>query len=1491
MPLFVTPATTGSLSAAAVYTPPPLALHPRAILSDAHYLYGPTPRYNSAMAPGRNQMVNGAPHPSVTLRVENQFSATSGDIGLAYPGPDYFRTAAARYIAGSVTGEGYVLPPMTDYLSTIEMVSSSAMVLPTGAPLYVGFNIITWKDDFVSPAGGIHAPEKENFNNGVDPATLIRYMLNNGETGYPSSFFPYAAEAPVVPSHNVVGASGEDYSWTAPPGFFGGVGAFRSNSQRNILIVKPANTEWYRDAQDTGVAPNLQHLADAPFGYVWRAFVHGKGFADMVSSSLAPLMEYELDKFPGILSDKVVNTSYMDHRFQLDLPIPGQISAQTHYHYYDEGTEALHLNNSYIKETMLPNYYLTMTFAKQGGNFMYGDLYTHAPDLINDILSLDQVVPWVPAPSLGIALGHISAGPQNSNSLLSKLKETDFSLVSGSAVGANQHIGFDSKLLGKFGGSDGIDGLSSPNQINEINEWKLLFPYGIEISFNQMSASALFNHYQDIENASRTGDPPGWLNKINSGPAWPSGSLVSDYFLYEIMKANIFNYNEENRSLGYLSGDGLTDTWPQVYQPYHLYDFGSKTLTTETAFSGLPMEYLVDIPGVPDSAREPHKYRCIDVPFLFLNADEMGTNLLGSNTSIMDPPGSHTAIYGEDNRYPFGTDMNYSGFLGQSKAKLVADDMGMIVGKDFSKLAPGTSMGASTLPYNRYPLLGYGNSMPPRDAFKKIIFGMAQYVEARVRSYEDILKGTLAPSDVIAYKIEKYTTDDAGIPSQDPVQTFYFPNTGEVINYFDAQVFFGRRYKYKVWAYVFVIGNQYNYSDMSTVPSLSAGSQWSNLLGPFLGFGTEDNTGAPGDVFISEVDIRYNISNETVAPTPAGETQHQALPAPDFIQIQDWTQSAFGENQVMPGLPFWADLASRNINSFNAFAGNDNPYSEIVSTEIPSFYDSVTGYFDYSRFLRSLETKLSDATGVEWRVRFLELMAETHPFTVDHFINIEGFETVHLEGPDAGEYTGEFVSNEAVASADIKRGIGYISKGDGTHGRGLVIMAPAQTLRNMSDGQINTMLDAKLASLSYDNIVFGDTGTELGIFIVDGGMIGREGYGDPGHLLPHGAGNPVSIVANYGLTRAARFKTLMGVGDPVVPIVSNDDDDIFSMTAISSTMTDWAFLFGNGPHGANPTIHASPTDPSMYAANVTVSNFQSLKIVEVPYAELPTMKVIDLPPVFPQVDIFPIKGKPNQIKLFLNQSNYKKRFVPAWIEPEDEALFNEVRESQGMVDFSKGLLFAGDDTKVNYEVFRTDVAPLNYGDFSGKRIKILPTETEDGLRTTTASMLDKIKPNIEYYYCFRAIDKNGFLSIPSPVLKVHMVDDNGRMYPIIEPYDFPITSPRSTSKPFRRYLEIGAAMGQTAVNLQIPPPAGSIMPSEPPVTIPFDGAVWASDTTFKLRITSKDTGKKMDININFQMSASKNPDHRVADPPSLAQPEDPVSSAPLGPVDLLGLLS
>jgi hypothetical protein len=274
---------------------------------------------------------------------------------------------------------------------------------------------------------------------------------------------------------------------------------------------------------------------------------------------------------------------------------------------------------------------------------------------------------------------------------------------------------------------------------------------------------------------------------------------------------------------------------------------------------------------------------------------------------------------------------------------------------------------------------------------------------------------------------------------------------------------------------------------------------------------------------------------------------------------------------------------------------------------------------------------------------------------------------------------------------------------------------------------------------------------------------------------------------------------------------------------------------------------------------VEVENYKSVKVLELPYFETNVFEVVDLPPQFPDVDIIPLKGESKRIKILLNENATKNTYLPIMLEDDDEQRFEEIRIGQGR-EPGEALLFGSDDSVISFQVYRLDTPPTTYRDFAGQRRYTLETVTPAGRSITTASTLDNVEPNVAYYYCFRTIDKNGFVSVPSPIIKVQMVDDNGRVYPIVEPYDLPSAETRKAEKTFRRYLEIDTSLDSKTINGIDPASESSAgNPLLPPAGVSLAGSVWAENTTFKVRIVSKDTGRKIDLNLNFNVEGISNP--------------------------------
>ena len=340
--------------------------------------------------------------------------------------------------------------------------------------------------------------------------------------------------------------------------------------------------------------------------------------------------------------------------------------------------------------------------------------------------------------------------------------------------------------------------------------------------------------------------------------------------------------------------------------------------------------------------------------------------------------------------------------------------------------------------------------------------------------------------------------------------------------------------------------------------------------------------------------------------------------------------------------------------------------------------------------------------------------------------------------------------------------------------------------------------------------------------------------------------------SSYAATLRENFKTFFDIGGQ---LSTNPLDEI--------NMCDVRFMSYDGMHGYSPAPHLN-WDESIVAealGSVTVDNFSCLKIIEMPYTTIGPVLVTDLPPVYPNTEFFPLVGNATKMKILFAQPHYQKTLMPIGINDGDMAAFDAIRAAQGR-PADGPILFGSDDTHIKFQVFRVDQVPTSYNDFAGHMIESLDTVTEGGYDIESATFLDSIEPNKEYYYCFRTEDKNGYLSVPTPVTKVMMVNDNGRIFPVIENYQMKSLVSRSMKIPFRRYLEIDTSFQEADIDTTGLTSAGD--PLTAPVGISVGENLFTPpgapvENKVKIRITSKDTAKKIDLNLNFKMESIPNP--------------------------------
>ena len=284
-----------------------------------------------------------------------------------------------------------------------------------------------------------------------------------------------------------------------------------------------------------------------------------------------------------------------------------------------------------------------------------------------------------------------------------------------------------------------------------------------------------------------------------------------------------------------------------------------------------------------------------------------------------------------------------------------------------------------------------------------------------------------------------------------------------------------------------------------------------------------------------------------------------------------------------------------------------------------------------------------------------------------------------------------------------------------------------------------------------------------------------------------------------------------------------------------------------------------------YVADFTVETTPAIKIIELPFVRpydgdlsFGRGTMLDSPPMPPEIDVVPYRGVDYLILLLMNTGAGAEDFEPVVFNPEEQIYVLKLQEM--ILDPSeKKIRYKNDDPSTQFEVYRMEAKPYSYEDFKDNFRATVKTESEqNGFRpASSAALKDLIQPNKKYYYMFRAIDLHGHVSPPSPVYEIQLVNNDGAVYPIIKVIEFEsVENVKVPLKKVNRFLQISPTFAQAQLDAAALVAANdeeSLVRAPTGTDLPLgieQEKVWGKK--FKIRVTSKKTGKKMDLNITFK---------------------------------------
>ena len=185
------------------------------------------------------------------------------------------------------------------------------------------------------------------------------------------------------------------------------------------------------------------------------------------------------------------------------------------------------------------------------------------------------------------------------------------------------------------------------------------------------------------------------------------------------------------------------------------------------------------------------------------------------------------------------------------------------------------------------------------------------------------------------------------------------------------------------------------------------------------------------------------------------------------------------------------------------------------------------------------------------------------------------------------------------------------------------------------------------------------------------------------------------------------------------------------------------------------------------------------------------------------------------------------------------------------------VLYKTDDPPYSFLIYRLDKEPNNLANFAGNAHQQVSSALSGKKYTFSASFVDSLTPNTKYYYMFRSIDAHGKLSDVSNVYQVELVNDQGSIYLLMSLFEF--ETDQSQSEPdrsFRRLLQIKPNLVQTFFRDEVSDYSSATeIPESISILGKAEDATW--NKKFKVRLTSKKTGRIIDLNLTFKQKLSK----------------------------------
>ncbi|MAG25979.1 hypothetical protein CMI47_10410 [Candidatus Pacearchaeota archaeon] len=284
--------------------------------------------------------------------------------------------------------------------------------------------------------------------------------------------------------------------------------------------------------------------------------------------------------------------------------------------------------------------------------------------------------------------------------------------------------------------------------------------------------------------------------------------------------------------------------------------------------------------------------------------------------------------------------------------------------------------------------------------------------------------------------------------------------------------------------------------------------------------------------------------------------------------------------------------------------------------------------------------------------------------------------------------------------------------------------------------------------------------------------------------------------------------------------------------------------------------NAQITSLRRYMADFYLNYEPSLQLIEIPIFSK-TLKIMDNVPNQVNIAPYQMMDASQKIGFTINYETYNASLdYPSTISSNDVNIKNDYLHGH---DFLSSSYYPDKSvSRQRYiEIYRTEEIPATIEGFDGNQLQTLDLRDIGSLNTISSiEFLNTIRTNKKYYYVFRALNEQKMPGHLSEIYEAQLINDGGYLYSIFNilfEEDLEQEIFVNPSQEFKKIFELQPNITQLKLGTDeadFSQPANTQIEN---ITVGADVPDTLWDKTFKVRLTSLKTGKKIDLNFTYNL--------------------------------------